>query len=81
MVHKKTAAIVALTEVKPEDKQELAALVTAVKSQFNAKADEIRRTWGGGIMGRKSTLKMAKRAKQAEIAAAVAAQGAEKLRG
>ena len=65
VVHKKTATALVLTEVKAEDKQELAALVSAVKSNYNEKADEIRRTWGGGIMGFKSQQKTLKREKAA----------------
>jgi large subunit ribosomal protein L7Ae len=57
VVHKKTATALVLTDVKPEDKQELAALVSAVKTNFNDKSDEIRRSWGGGIMGQKSNNK------------------------
>ncbi|KAL2915381.1 60S ribosomal protein L8 [Polyrhizophydium stewartii] len=65
VVHKKTATALAITEVKPEDKAELAALVAAVKANFNDKSDEIRRTWGGGIMGQKSNNVTAKRARAA----------------
>ncbi|KAJ1559207.1 60S ribosomal protein L8B, partial [Cladochytrium tenue] len=63
LVHKKTATAVALTEVKPEDKQDLAALVTAVKENFNDKFEEHRRQWGGGIMGKKSQARTAKKAR------------------
>ncbi|PVV04008.1 hypothetical protein BB560_001495 [Smittium megazygosporum] len=54
LVHKKTATAVAFTSVRDEDKQSLAALVSAVNENYAAKADDIRRTWGGGIMGAKS---------------------------
>lgn len=50
LVHKKTATAVALTEVRPEDKQELAALVSVCKANNNDKVDEIRRSWGGNVM-------------------------------
>ncbi|KAI9142824.1 50S ribosomal protein L30e-like protein [Paraphysoderma sedebokerense] len=63
VVHKKTATAVAITEVKPEDKNELAALVQVCKSNFNEKSDEIRKTWGGGIMGAKSQARTLKRQK------------------
>lgn len=62
LVHKKTAACVAVTEVHQEHKQDLAAIVQAIKANFNDKADEIRKHWGGGIMGAKSQAMMAKRA-------------------
>jgi len=70
VVHKKTATALAITEVKPEDKQELAALVSAIKTNFNEKFEETRRQWGGGIMGRKSVARTAKKAKAAAKEAA-----------
>ncbi|KAJ3014306.1 UNVERIFIED_CONTAM: 60S ribosomal protein L8B, partial [Siphonaria sp. JEL0065] len=70
VVHKKTATAVAITDVKAEDKHELAALVSAIKTNFQEKNEETRKQWGGGIMGRKSNEKMAKRAKIAAREAA-----------
>ncbi|KAI9487031.1 MAG: 50S ribosomal protein L30e-like protein [Benjaminiella poitrasii] len=71
LVHKKTATALALTEVSEADKAELATLVSAVNTNFTEKWDDVRRHWGGGIMGPKSNAKMAKRAALAakEIAA------------
>ena len=73
LVHKKTATAVAITEVRPEHKQELAALVQTIKANYNDKFEEARKTWGGGIMGNKSQAKTLKRlalqAKEAEIRA------------
>ncbi|GBF88320.1 60S ribosomal protein L7a [Raphidocelis subcapitata] len=51
IVHKKTAAALAVTGIKPEDQREFGKLVESVKAQFNEGA---RVTWGGGIMGVKS---------------------------
>ena len=62
LVHKKTATAVAFTEVRPENKAELASLCQAIKTNYNDKFDETRKIWGGGIMGAKSQAKMAKRA-------------------
>ncbi|KNE64143.1 hypothetical protein AMAG_09196 [Allomyces macrogynus ATCC 38327] len=59
----KYATALAIVDVKPEDKQELAALVQVAQANFNDKADEIRKTWGGGIMGKKSQDKTLKRQK------------------
>merc|ERR1712146_2517 len=53
LVHKKTATCVALTSVKREDQQELENLCKAFKGQFNDNV-ELRKRWGGGIMGVKS---------------------------
>ncbi|CEP11250.1 hypothetical protein [Parasitella parasitica] len=71
LVHKKTATALALTEVSEADKAELATIVSAVNANFTEKWEDVRRHWGGGIMGPKSNAKMAKRAAIAakEIAA------------
>lgn len=68
VVHKKTAAAVALTEVKGEDKTELSKVVQAIKEGWEAKHEESRRHWGGGIMGQKANAKMEKRRKALETA-------------
>lgn len=62
LVHKKTASCVAITEVRPENKQDFASLVQAIKANYNDKAEEIRKQWGGGILSAKSQAKIAKRA-------------------
>ena len=58
VVHKKTAAALALTNVKSEDQREFAKIVETAKSSFN---DGPRVNWGGGIMGPKSQAKAKKR--------------------
>lgn len=68
VVHKKTAAVLALTEVKADDKNDLGKLVSAINENFVAKHEESRRHWGGGIMGQKANAKMAKRRKAVESA-------------
>ncbi|KAK0220142.1 50S ribosomal protein L30e-like protein [Armillaria fumosa] len=65
VVHKKTAAVVALQEVKSEDQRELATLISAAKANFSDKYEEQRRQWGGGLRGNKSTQMLRKRAKAA----------------
>jgi len=65
VVHKKTAAVLALTEVKPAEKSELATLVSPIKSNFNDKFEDHRKTWGGGLMGQKSNAAMIKKEKAA----------------
>jgi len=71
VVHKKTATALVVTGVRNEDKNELAQLVTSVRSKFNDRVDEIRRSWGGGVLGIKSRVAIAKRekAKSKELAA------------
>ncbi|ETN37669.1 60S ribosomal protein L8-B [Cyphellophora europaea CBS 101466] len=68
VVHKKTAAVVALTEVKQEDKNELSKLVSAVNEGYADKYEDHRRHWGGGIMGEKANKKVEKRRKALEQA-------------
>jgi large subunit ribosomal protein L7Ae len=66
LVHKKTATCLAVTEVRKEDYQDLENLSKAFKAQFNDN-DQLRRTWGGGVMGIKNQHMMALREKQREI--------------
>ncbi|KAG6890519.1 60S ribosomal protein L8 [Termitomyces sp. Mi166 len=73
VVHKKTAAVVALQEVKSEDQRELATLVSAAKANFSDKYEEQRRQWGGGFRGNKSTAKLRKRVKAAGQSVSAAA--------
>ncbi|KAJ3997331.1 60S ribosomal protein L8 [Lentinula boryana] len=63
LVHKKTAAVVAINEVRSEDQRELATLISAAKANFTDKYEEQRRIWGGGIRGPKSANMLRKRAK------------------
>ncbi|KAK9495737.1 50S ribosomal protein L30e-like protein [Lipomyces doorenjongii] len=68
LVHKKIASVVAVTEVRSQDKAELATLISAIKSNFVEKHEDARRKWGGGIMGTKTTTKLEKRRKALEAA-------------
>ncbi|KAH9846887.1 L30e-like protein [Lenzites betulinus] len=63
VVHKKTAAVLTLQDVRSEDSRDLATLVSAAKANFTEKYEEHRRQWGGGIRGAKSTQMLRKRAK------------------
>merc|ERR1719178_613956 len=65
LVHKKAASCVAITSVNAEDKKELDTLATNFKAQFNDNAD-VRRKWGGGIMGIKSQHVMQRREKMVQ---------------
>lgn len=66
LVHQKTATVVALTEVKKEDFQDLEVLTKNFRAQFNEN-EALRRTWGGGVMGIKNQHMMAYREKLREI--------------
>jgi len=62
VVHKKTAAAVALIGVEKKDGQELADLVTVAREHFNNNLDA-RRHWGGGNFGHKARQVRRKQAK------------------
>jgi len=69
VVRRKSVAAICLTQVNPEDKVNLSRLVETVKTNFNDRFDEIRRQWGGGVVGSKSRAKITKleRAKEREV--------------
>ncbi|XP_064396188.1 large ribosomal subunit protein eL8-like [Halichondria panicea] len=54
LVHKKTATAVCLAGVRNEDKGTFGQLADAIRTNYNERFDEIRKTWGGGIMGIKA---------------------------
>jgi len=66
LVHKKKATCIALTSVRQEDKNELDTLANNFKAQFNDNA-EVRKRWGGGIMGIKSQHVMQRREKALQL--------------
>ncbi|KAF3761536.1 L30e-like protein [Cryphonectria parasitica EP155] len=68
VVHKKTAAVLAITEVRSEDKSELSKLVSAIKDGYMANTENSRRQWGGGIMGDKANKRTEKKRKALESA-------------
>jgi len=74
LVHKKTASVVAITDVKKEDQAALIQLANNFKAQFNDNVTE-RRKWGGGIMGVKANHVTRYRQKIAEKEAAKQAGG------
>jgi len=60
VVHRKTCAVLALSQVESGDKPNLAKLVETIKTNFNDRYDELRKHWGGGQLGSKSNAKIAK---------------------
>ncbi|MCJ1323107.1 60S ribosomal protein L8B [Xylographa vitiligo] len=68
VVHKKTAAVLALTEVRSEDKSEFSKLVSAIKEGYTEKNEEAKRHWGGGIMGAKAVASQEKKRKALDSA-------------
>jgi large subunit ribosomal protein L7Ae len=68
VVNQKTAAVLALTEVRSEDKTELSKLIQAIKEGYTEKYEEAKRHWGGGIMGAKANARTEKKRKALESA-------------
>merc|ERR1719463_169433 len=70
VVHRKTCTSLAFTNVNPEDRPSLNKLVESIKTNFNDRFEELRKHWGGGVMGSKSQARVAKleKAKQKELA-------------
>jgi len=70
LARRKTTCAVALTEVESSDRSSLNKLVESVKTNFNERAEEIRKHWGGSTLGNKSAAKIAKleKAKAKELA-------------
>jgi large subunit ribosomal protein L7Ae len=54
LVHLKTCTSLALTDVNTDDKSGLGKIIEAIKTNFNDRYDELRRHWGGGVLGNKS---------------------------
>ncbi|KAA8915680.1 hypothetical protein TRICI_002192 [Trichomonascus ciferrii] len=71
LVHKKTAAVVALTDVRSEDKSDLSNLVSTINANFIEKFEDSRRKWGGGQIGNKATAKQEKKRKAFEASVRV----------
>ncbi len=76
LVHKKTATAVALTDVKKEDQAALNKLIETVNTNYTERFEEvclrlvgillilqIKRHFGGGIMGEKTNARLARLAK------------------
>jgi len=70
LVRRKTCSCVALTQVDSGDRANFNKLLEVVKTNFNDRGDELRRHWGGGLLGSKSAARVAKleRAKAKELA-------------
>jgi len=60
LVHLKTCTALALTDVHIDDKSGLSKTVEAIKTNFNERYDELRRHWGGNVLGNKSQARITK---------------------
>jgi large subunit ribosomal protein L7Ae len=67
---RKTTCAIAITDVDSSDRSSLDKLVQSVKTNYNDRAEEIKKHWGGSTLGNKSTAKIAKleKAKAKEMA-------------
>jgi len=63
LVSLKNCSCVAFTDVNKEHGKALSTLVESVRTNYNERAEEIRRHWGGGLLGAKSQAKLNKRLK------------------
>jgi len=71
LVHRKTCAAVALTNVDSGDRTALTKVLEAVKTNYNDRYEEIKRHWGGGLLGSKSAARIAKLEKAKAAADAI----------
>lgn len=57
-------------QVENSDRTNFAKLVETIKNNFNERYDELRRHWGGGVLGSKSAARISKieKAKERELA-------------
>uniref|UniRef100_A0A8C2LIV1 60S ribosomal protein L7a n=1 Tax=Cricetulus griseus TaxID=10029 RepID=A0A8C2LIV1_CRIGR len=60
LIHRKICTTVSFTQVNSEDKSALAKLVEAIRTNYNDRYDDIRRHWGGNVLGPKSVARIAK---------------------
>lgn len=67
VVHKKTSAVLAITNVKKEDQPSLAVLTKAIQENFNDRFEEFKKMRGGLQLGRKSLAKQKAKAKAAAL--------------
>merc|ERR1739842_149590 len=66
VVRRKTTTCLAITNVDSSDRSALNKLVETVKTNYNERAEEIKKHWGGSTLGSKSSARINK-AKKAEI--------------
>merc|ERR1712024_395224 len=71
VVRRKTTSCLAITNVESSDRTALNKLVETVKTNYNERAEEIKKHWGGSTLGSKSTARINKQKKvnEREVAA------------
>jgi len=70
LVRRKTCSTIALSAVDAAERANFTKIVEAIKTNYNDRQDEIRRHWGGGLLGAKSLARISKleKAKARELA-------------
>ncbi|ENN72377.1 60S ribosomal protein L7a [Dendroctonus ponderosae] len=70
LVRRKTCSAVALSQVDSGDRSNFNKILEAIKTNFNDRGDELRKHWGGGLLGTKSAARVVKieRARAKELA-------------
>jgi len=70
LVRRKTCTAIALTQVDAADRANFTKVVETINTNFNDRFEEIRKHWGGGLLGAKSMARISKieRAKSRELA-------------
>jgi len=61
VVHKKTATALAIDNVDKADLPDLQQLQAYAREQYNDKYDDVRKHWGGGLLGSKALARQQKR--------------------
>merc|ERR1712077_176763 len=71
VVRRKTTTCLAITNVESSDRSALNKLVETVKTNYNERAEEIKKHWGGSTLGSKSSARINKmrKAEAKEVAA------------
>merc|ERR1712072_466374 len=60
VARRKTTTCMAITQVESSDRSALSKVVETVKTNYNERAEEIKKHWGGSSLGSKSAAKVAK---------------------
>jgi len=70
VVKRRTCTAMAISNTHPEDKASLNKLVETIRTNFNERYDELKRHWGGGVLGARSQCRINKleKAKAKELA-------------
>jgi len=64
LVHGKTCAAVAVTTVKPQDRDSLDKLIGSINSQFADRFEDLKKQWGGQRLGDRTVAMLKKRAEK-----------------